>query len=325
MSEPAPDDKPTSEPEPEAPRSKAREWLLPLALMGLTFVSMMWTAAFAEHQWDAHNHLEDGLPFATALMTILFAHEMGHYIAALLHKVDVSPPYFIPMPFFMLGTLGAVIAMRGEIRSRNALLDVGAAGPLAGLAVALPILCYGIATSPIDPLPPRDEVELILEGHSILYELLLYAFHGPIAEGHDITLSQIAFAGWAGLVVTMINLIPHGQLDGGHIAYALVGPKQDRYGEVVLRALPVIAFLSSGYYVLQAFLDQAPWSVIKDEALAGAPWLFWFVLLNFMGRFSGMEHPPTEDATLSPVRRIVAIGTLAVFVLLFMPSWGRAY
>ncbi|MEM9069060.1 MAG: site-2 protease family protein, partial [Myxococcota bacterium] len=192
MSEPAPD-------EGAKERSVVREWAVPAALFVLTFLSMLWVGAAMTLGETAELHeLHHGVSFAVPLMAILFAHEMGHYVAGVLHRVDISPPYFIPMPITFLGTLGAVIRMRGAIRSRNALLDVGAAGPLAGMAVAIPVLCYGIATSPIEVLPPRTDASLILEGHSIFYEVLLAAFHGTIPAGSDISLTPTALAGWAG-------------------------------------------------------------------------------------------------------------------------------
>ena len=157
------------------------------------------------HPPTSLTELQTGWVFSVPLMAILLAHEFGHFFAGRYHRVDVSPPYFIPIPFFLLGTLGAVIQIRERIRSRNALLDIGAAGPLAGLAVALPVIIYGIATSPVEPLP---EGPYMLEGRSLLYLGLLSWLKGPIPEGYDIMLTPTALAGWAGLLVTMINLLP---------------------------------------------------------------------------------------------------------------------
>jgi len=192
-----------------------------------------------------------GWEFSIPLMTILLAHELGHYIAGRIHGVDISPPYFIPMPLSMLGTMGAVIGMGDRIEKRNALLDIGAAGPLAGLVFALPLFIFGIVQSPIQPI--QSGGGYLLEGHSILYEILLYALKAPIPAGMDIFLTPTAFAAWAGLLVTMINLIPVGQLDGGHIAYALFGPAQNRYGRVVRNLLPVIAISTSAWFALAAW------------------------------------------------------------------------
>src|SRR5688572_30026696 len=190
-------------------------------------------------------HLLDGWTFAVPLMSILLAHEFGHFIAGRIHGVDVSPPFFIPMPIPPLGTMGAVIRMRRPIRTRNALLDVGAAGPLAGMVVAVPVLIWGLLLSDVRPLP---ETGYLMEGRSLLYLGLLHAVHGSIPAGHDVFLSPTAFAGWAGLLVTMINLLPVGQLDGGHVAYALLGPKQDDWSLRIRRALPVLAAAVTAAY-----------------------------------------------------------------------------
>lgn len=265
--------------------------------------------------------LAAGWDFALPLMAILLSHELGHYVAGRLHRVDISPPYFIPMPLSLLGTMGAVIRMRGRIAHRDALLDVGAAGPLAGIVVTLPVLVYGIVTSPVQPLPTAGT--FIVEGRSVLYLSLLYLLKGPIPDGHDIMLSPTAFAGWAGLLVTMMNLIPVGQLDGGHIAYALFGPRQDVYGRWARRGLPVVALLTGAAYGIPALLAARPWSEVLSEWASGLHWIVWFAVLTGLGRVAGDEHPPTDDATLSPKRRVIAIGTLVLFVLLFMPWWIR--
>jgi membrane-associated protease RseP (regulator of RpoE activity) len=255
-------------------------------------------------------------------MAILITHELGHYVAGRLHGVDISPPYFIPMPLMMLGTMGAVIRMRGAIRDRNALLDVGAAGPLAGMAIALPVLVIGIATSPVEPLPPPGTY--VHEGHSLLYAGLLFLMKGPIPAGSEIALNPTAFAGWAGLLVTMMNLIPFGQLDGGHVAYALLGPVQNRIARVVLVGLPIVGLAASAWYGLPAYLGGARGAALLDEALAGAHWLTWAVILVVIRRLTGPDHPPYEGGELTPRRKVIAVATLALFVLLFMPSWMRA-
>jgi membrane-associated protease RseP (regulator of RpoE activity) len=265
-----------------------------------------------------------GWDFAVPLMAILLSHEMGHYVAARLHRVDTSPPYFIPMPLVsLLGTMGAVIQMRGRIESRNALLDIGASGPLAGMVVALPVLVYGLATSPVESMAGMPEGTFI-EGRSILYLALLYLTHGPIPEGHDIFLNATAFAGWAGLLVTMMNLIPIGQLDGGHVAYALLGPRQDVYARRLHRALPLVAVVTGAYFIGEAWLLGATPDAALAQWPAGIHWLLWFVVISIIGRFAGgTSHPPTDDDQLSKGRRAVAAFTLVLFALLFMPSWVR--
>ena len=313
-------------PTSEARNSTNRRFIVAILLFIATFVSTLYMGASMElGQAPAFDQVWKGWPFAVPLMAILFAHEMGHYIAGRIHKVDISPPYFIPAPFVLLGTFGAVIKMRGNIKSRDALLDIGAAGPLAGMVFALPIVIYGIINSPIEPLPPRGETALLLEGHSILYSLLLFLLKGPIPSGQDISLTSTAFAGWAGFLVTMINLIPFGQLDGGHIAYALWGKKQNRISRLIPRLLPLVAIFGSIYFGGRAFLRGEPQTILLQEIMASWHWILWALLLYLMTRYAGSDHPPTEDAMLSPGRKRVAVFSLCLFVLLFMPSWIRMY
>lgn len=302
--------------------SELARWRVPVVLFVATFVSTLWVGAgMVQAIEDRPTTLLDGWTFAVPLMAILLSHEMGHYIAGRIHRVDISPPYFIPMPFFLLGTMGAVIRMRGEIKTRNALLDIGAAGPLAGMMIALPVLIYGIYTSPVESLAGHDEANIIVEGRGLLYLGMLYAIKGPIAAGHDIWLNPTAMAGWAGLLVTQINLIPVMQLDGGHVAYALFGKRQDRYSALIHRALPIIGVAVSLAYVVPAWLRGERGEALEGEALAGVHWLVWAGVLALMARFAGSEHPPTSPEPLSRGRRVVAAFTLILFVLLFMPSW----
>lgn len=317
----------------EPPSPAPASWRLPIALIVATFGSTLWVGAEMALEepipWDALPgflatrpwELMSGWVFAVPLMAILLAHEFGHYVAGRLHGVDISPPYFIPIPAFLLGTMGAVIRMRGAIRTRDALLDVGAAGPLAGMAVAIPVLVYGIHTSPVLPLPA--EGGYIVEGRSILYLALMYALKGPIPDGHDIFLTPTALAGWAGLLVTMINMLPVGQLDGGHIAYALWGPKQDVRSERLRRVLPLLGVVVGLAYVVPSWLGGTRGFQLLYDGLAGVQWVVWAAVLWLMTRAAGPKHPPTGPEPLSPRRRWVAIGTLVMFALLFMPSWVR--
>src|SRR6187431_2261612 len=217
---------------------------LPLVLFVLTLISVFWTGAaeadptLAE-SWSPGRLLEiwHGWPFALPLMAILIAHESGHYIAAREHQVPASLPFFIPLPVLSpFGTMGAIIGMSGRIRSRAALLDIGAAGPLAGMVVALPVLACGLSLSEIGP----NSGHYTQEGQSLLYLLMKRAFAGPIPDGWDVHLHPTAYAGWVGLLVTMINMLPWGQLDGGHIAYALFGERQHGIARWVRRSLLVL-------------------------------------------------------------------------------------
>jgi len=300
-----------------------RRWLLPLVLMAATLASTLYVGAemALERAPASLAEVGAGASYALPLMAILLAHEFGHFLAGKYHHVDVSPPYFIPLPFPPLGTMGAIIRMHGRIRSRNALLDIGAAGPLAGMAVALPVLIYGLAHSEVLPLP-TDGSSFLIEGRSLLYLALLHGMH-HIPEGSDIFLGPTAWAGWVGLLVTMINLVPFGQLDGGHVAYALWGQRQDAVSRKLLLVLPMIAVAVAAFYGIPAYLAGVRGDALVTVLLAGVHWLTWAMVLGLMTLFAGSSHPPTEDATLSPRRRVVAIFTLALFALLFMPSWMR--
>ena len=262
--------------------------------------------------------LATGWTFAVPLLAILIAHEFGHYFAALYHRVPASLPYFIPLPFVgLFGTMGAVIAMPDRIRSRSALLDIGAAGPLAGLVVAIPVIAWGLSHSPVTPL--SGEGYYIQEGQSLVYIGLKYLTVGPIPEGSDVSLHPTALAGWAGLFVTMINLLPFGQLDGGHIAYALFGKKQDRVALWVRRSLLVLVLYNVVVFVVPVLLgtSRLGWSA---AIMNSSFWLVWYGFLWILASLSGLEHPPFESSPLSPGRRALAWLCLALFIVLFMPT-----
>ncbi len=303
-------------------RGRKTQWALPLFLIALTFLSTFYVGAsrVLGRPPASFDEILTGWVFSVPLMAILLAHEFGHFFAGMYHRVDVSPPYFIPVPFFLLGTLGAVIQIRQRIRSRNALLDIGAAGPLCGMVVAVPVVIYGLATSPVQPLP---ETEYFIEGRSVLYLAILHGLKGTIAAGYDVSLSPTALAGWAGLLVTMINLLPFGQLDGGHIAYALMGPRQNRVSKLVMRILPFVAVLIGLAYGVPSYLEGVRGDRLMYDVAAGMHWLVWAGVLWFLTRATGPGHPPTEDTELTPGRRMIGWFTLSLFVLLFMPSWIR--
>jgi membrane-associated protease RseP (regulator of RpoE activity) len=289
---------------------------LAVALFALTCASTTFVGTLSNAGgWRA------GLAYAVPLMAILLSHELGHYIAARIHRVPASPPYFIPLPVPPLGTMGAVILMRNRIARRDALLDIGAAGPLAGLLVALPVLAYGIAHSPVQPEP--HGVVYYMEGRSLLYLGLLHALKGPIPAGYDIMLGPTAFAGWAGLLVTMLNLIPAVQLDGGHVAYALLGERYEAVSRTLRRLLLPLGIGVILFYGWPAFAAGKRGDALWTELESGTPWLLWWMLLSLMARFGGREHPPIDPGPLSPRRRVLALFTLSLFVLLFMPTWLR--
>jgi membrane-associated protease RseP (regulator of RpoE activity) len=276
----------------------ASNWLVNLVLFVLTvlstlFVGASYGAETAEQAWQ----LWRGWPFSLSILLILGAHELGHYFAARHHQVPVTLPYFIPMPFSIIGTMGAFIRLKAPVKNRRALLDVGAAGPLAGLVFTIPILLYGLATSQIVPLTPGG----FFEGNSILYALAKFLVFGRILPGggEDVLLNQVAWAGWVGLLVTGLNLIPVGQLDGGHVAYVLFGDRARLFFWPVIGALAAIS--------LYSYLQGAPAST----------WLIWIVLLFLLGR--NYARPLDDVTPLDPTRRIIAIFTLLLFFLVFVP------
>jgi membrane-associated protease RseP (regulator of RpoE activity) len=313
---------------PEA-RPKPLKWRVPALLFTLTVASILYTAALNASGDDSDvfswtkglANWTRGVPFTISLLAILLTHEFAHYLYARYHRVDTSLPMFIPLPVVApFGTMGAVILMRDRIRSKNALLDIGASGPLAGMLVAIPVLLYGLAHSEIHPLLVHGQQE----GQSILYWLAKRIVFGPIPAGWDVYLSPVAEAGWVGLFITMLNLLPVAQLDGGHVAYALLGARQNRYSRIIRWSM---LLLFAGNFVFHA----APWHLagigerVGTAFSASMPWFGWFLILTLLERASGGKHPPTEDVPLSRGRRIVAVGTLLLFVLLFMPTPWMSY
>lgn len=231
--------------------------------------------------------LTAGAPFAATLLFILGVHEMGHYVAARLHKVQVTLPYFIPVPFG-LGTFGAFIQLKSPVENRKALFDVGVAGPLAGFAVALPLMIVGLLSSDVVARDPQVSAM----GSSLLMRALTAIFV-PHAAGEMVVLSPVAIAAWFGLLLTAFNLLPLGQLDGGHITYAVLG-KYARPVGLITFALMVVAGLTL-------------WSGWLTYAL--------FALLT------GLRHaPPLNDITpLGWGRRLVGLATLVLFFVLITP------
>jgi membrane-associated protease RseP (regulator of RpoE activity) len=291
----------------------------------LTVLSVMFTGAVSyagtipTDPSDWFSFMLGGLPFTIALMTILVCHEFGHYLAGKFHKTTVTLPFFIPFPLSLFGTMGAFIQLKEPPKNRRILLDIGIAGPLAGLIVAIPILLLGLFLSPVERIPFQIPVGQIFEGNSVLYLLLKYIATGELlpqpfnyaaldpiiywlryfftgsplpAGGLDVTLHPIAWAGWAGLLVTALNLIPAGQLDGGHIMYVLLGKRTSSLLPFVLGALILLGFAWSG-------------------------WWFWAALIFFLGRFHA--EPLDQITPLDQKRKVLAILGVVVFFLVFMP------
>lgn len=257
--------------------------------------------------------LVKGLPFALTLLGILTAHELGHYFAARWHKVAVTLPYFIPMPV-LIGTMGAFIMLREPISNRRKLFDIGVAGPLAGLVVAIPLLFYGLSTSTVTHFTP--EPGLIIEGNSLLYLAAKYWAFGqllPNAAGMDVNMNAIAFAAWIGLLVTAINLLPVGQLDGGHAVYAMLG-KRARI--VNMACLGIMALLG---------IAGTQWAQELFPALTQVGSIAWFVWLLLILFLIGPYHPPPLDDVTPIGKERMAVGVLVfvLFLLIFVPATLR--
>jgi membrane-associated protease RseP (regulator of RpoE activity) len=239
-----------------------------------------------------------GAPFAITLMSILGIHELGHYVAARLHGVRATLPYFIPMPFG-LGTLGAFIAIRSPMRDRKVLFDIGLAGPYAGLMAAIPLLLLGLLLSSTNYVPSSIYGRTLENvGSSFLIQIVTYLFT-DIPEGQTITLHPVFFAAWIGLFLTGINLLPVGQLDGGHASYALLG-----------RTAHGVAIIAFGLLILAGIFDATNRT-------------FWFIWAFFV-MLGGLRHPPPmNDITdVGLPRKLIGIATIVLFLLLFTPPMG---
>lgn len=369
-----------------------------LATLGAVFVTGLYSFRGKGEELGLGMHAEtyaNALKFVGSVMTILVAHELGHYVAARIHKVEASLPFFIPMPILSpFGTMGAVIRMRGTIPTRRALLDIGASGPLAGMCFAIPLYIWGVMHSEVVPFsgPSDGMVEL---GESILVKLLDHTFVPNIPDTMTLNYSPIAFGAWGGMFVTMINLLPLGQLDGGHVAYALFGPRQDRIAITVHRAMLVFfCVIVAGHVMRDISSGRGVTVALLSAHVANALfWLVWFQVLGILGTLArprtaeddddkeggntaaafltwrtrvfatlglaglasvGREHPslailgaflgglglliameikggvlrphqllvhpPTGDEPLGTGRKLVAVFTLVLFALLFMPE-----
>jgi membrane-associated protease RseP (regulator of RpoE activity) len=264
--------------------------------------------------------IQGGPYFAATLMTILAVHESGHYFYGRHHGVAVSLPYFIPLPpGVSLGTLGAVIQMDQDgISDRKKLFDIGASGPIAGLVVAIPLLCVGLYLSEVGPV----RADSMLEGNSILYALLKYAMFGEWLPGNgvDVQLHPMALAGWVGLLITMINLMPIGQLDGGHVARAVLGQRHERLSQRLHFVLPVVGLAVGGVMFTTAMsAGRDALGALSYAKYGLIPWLMWTALLALMRRQAGEYHPPVDDAPLDPFRHRMAIAVLVIFCLIATP------
>jgi membrane-associated protease RseP (regulator of RpoE activity) len=280
---------------PPPPRGAWKRWGRNLLLFVLTCASVFLVGAvtFVSIEGRGTFLLFDhaaGLRLLFGIMSILTAHEMGHYLAARYYRVDATLPFFIPFPS-LVGTLGAFIRIRAPVPHRRALFDIGVAGPLAGFAVCLPVLWLGLQEATVQALDP-DSGGIFL-GEPLLFQWLATLVHGPIPDSMTLSVGPLGLAGWFGLFVTALNLIPVGQLDGGHVTYSLLLKRAHTISRV-------------GWWVCVALVYFGP------------NWILWAVLLRVLGR----RHPPTmNDAP--PVgrgREIVGLISLFVFVVCFVPN-----
>ncbi len=259
-----------------------------------------------------------GVAFAVSLLAILLAHEFGHYLAGRYHKTAVTLPYFIPFPL-NFGTLGAFIQLKEPPKNRRILLDIGIAGPIAGLVVAIPVVILGLSLSQVSPIPTHLPQGQIFEGNSILYLLSKFLVFGKLLPepgsygnlppllywiryfftgqpvplgGMDVMLHPVAWAGWIGLLVTALNLIPAGQLDGGHVLYVLLGKRASTLLPVILIALALLGLVWPG-------------------------WWLWAFLIFLLGR--SHAEPLDQITALDPQRQAVAVLGLIIFILVFTP------
>lgn len=239
-----------------------------------------------------------GTSYAAALLGILLCHEMGHYLTARRYGVRTTLPFFLPFPLSPFGTMGAIILIRERIRTRRALFDVGIAGPLAGIPPAIAACLWGLEHSRVVDaagFPPEDRLHL---GSSLLFRALERSFFPQLHPGEDVFLHPVAFAGWAGLFVTSLNLLPVGQLDGGHILYGLFGRRARRLS----------------------------WLIALGVAVAGIWYPGWWVLLGLL-LLTRLRHPHTDDEAAPLGRGRVVLGLLAllIFVLTFIPRPIRVF
>jgi membrane-associated protease RseP (regulator of RpoE activity) len=240
-----------------------------------------------------------GFWYSATILTILGAHELGHYFACRYYRIDASLPYFIPLPppFPLTGTLGAFIRIRQPVTTKRALFDIGVAGPLAGFFFAVPALFIGVALSHVARVPARTPVEMLELGEPLLFKLAAWSVWGQIPDGYSLNLHPIAFAAWFGLLATALNLFPIGQLDGGHISYTVFGRRSTYVTMAMMGVAVVLAFFS---------LSLVLWTVLMVA-----------MLLAF-----GPHHPPVMDerVPLSRGRQWLAALALLIFILCFTPA-----
>lgn len=293
---------------PLPPRRRERKWKYVLLLLATVLTT---TAAGALHyaayvldfavpqslDLTGFDLYANGLWYSLSILAILGCHEMGHYLACRYYGVDASLPYFLPAPLPLTGTLGAFIRIRQPIPTKKQLFDIGIAGPIAGFVVAIPVLIAGISLSRVVELPAEQVENMIELGEPLLFQAMTWMRWGDIPEGYSVNMHPMAFAAWFGLLATALNLFPIGQLDGGHISYAVLGRRSTAVTLGTVACLIGLTFVSSS-------------------------WMVWtFLTIGMLFAF-GPRHPRTidEDVPLDAARTWLAVFALIMFALCFTPA-----
>jgi membrane-associated protease RseP (regulator of RpoE activity) len=234
--------------------------------------------------------------YAVVLIAILLGHELGHYLTCRHYRIEATLPFFIPAPGFV-GTLGAFIRIKSPITRKQQLFDIGVSGPLVSFLLALPALTIGLALSKVVPVLPREGSFFL--GEPLFLKIVSSLFFKNVGPGYDLVLHPVAFAGWVGLLVTALNLFPLGQLDGGHVSYAVLGSKSKIAAKIFLAV----------YFIMAVFF----W----------VGWLVWALLILLLG----IRHPRIldEDSSLGTKRTIIGVLVLIIFILSFIPDPIKGY
>jgi membrane-associated protease RseP (regulator of RpoE activity) len=238
------------------------------------------------------------LIYMIVLLGILLGHESGHFLACRYYRINATLPYFIPAPT-LIGTLGAFIKIKSPITRKKQLFDIGVAGPLTGFILSIPALIYGLSLSKAVPPIPQEGEFVFIFGEPLILKIIGAMIFKDIPSDYNVFLHPVAFAGWVGILVTSFNLFPVGQLDGGHVSYALLGEKSRRIGKFVLVLFVVMGFVF---------------------------WIGWFIWA-FLLTFLGLKHPRIVDepVPLSPRRKLIGYLMVLIFVLSFIPDPIKGY
>lgn len=278
------------------PREVKNRPVINIVLFIITFLSV--TFAGSTEEPTLFETFTSGLPYSITLITILLFHEFGHYFAARRFGVEATLPYFIPIPPILgipsiIGTMGAIIKTRTPIPNRRALFYIGAMGPLPGFIISLTAVLVGLYLSDVKPIPAvKGDMSMIIFGDSLLFSAITWLFHGTIPSGYSVDPSPYAFAGWIGFLITSLNLMPLGQLDGSHILYALIGRKQKIFGWATLGGLIVLSFI----------------------------WQGWIVWIGLTLLFLMVAHPDIQDdAPLSGMEKAIGWFCMLILLLTFVP------